>query len=183
MYWIGKVFDLLLAEVGKIDRNLVLYFVIDNAGDINPARWRDLFQTGGGIDAFAKNVVFFKDDIAKIDADAVINRLFGFRQLVAPGELLLKRKGEGDGIGHTIEGTNRAIAGAFNNFAIMGVNARNEYVVINRHHRAMSGRLVTLHHGGVADNISNHDGGEPALTTSCGVCSDVNNIVGHMAQC
>ena len=69
-YRLGDVFDLLRTKILEARVQLVPHAVIDDAGDRDPTRRRDLLHAGCDIDAVAVNVVALDDHVAEVDADA-----------------------------------------------------------------------------------------------------------------
>ena len=51
----------------------MLYLFVDAAGDIDLAGTGDAFKPRGNVDAVAIDVVGFDDDVAKIDADPILD--------------------------------------------------------------------------------------------------------------
>ena len=70
---VGDVLDMAITEQLVSANQLVLYLFVDAAGDIDFAGLGYAFKPRGDIDAVAVNVVGFDDDIAKIDANSILD--------------------------------------------------------------------------------------------------------------
>src|SRR6516164_4569874 len=71
------VLDLLLAHIRERESELVAHLLANHPADADPARLRQGFEPCGDIDAVAENVAFVDDDVADIDADAVLDAPVG----------------------------------------------------------------------------------------------------------
>ena len=70
---IGDVLDLAIAERLVSANQFVLYLFVNAAGDVDLARIGDAFKARSNVDAIAVNVVCFDDDVAKIDANSILD--------------------------------------------------------------------------------------------------------------
>src|SRR5256885_4034796 len=93
---------------------LVLYLFVDAAGDVDFAGMGDALKPRGNIDAVAVDVIGFDDDIAEIDAYAVLDPMMLRQCRVAPYEILLNHDAASDGFDRAIENRNEPFAGGFN---------------------------------------------------------------------
>src|SRR5690242_20320381 len=88
---------------------LVLDLFVDAAGDIDFAGLRDAFKPRGDVDAVAVNVVGFDDDIAEIDANAILDPMVLRQGRVAPHQILLNHDAAADGFDGTVENRNEPV--------------------------------------------------------------------------
>ena|SRR2546427_7725815 len=70
---IGDVLDLAVTERLVSANQFMLYLFVNAAGDIDLARIGNAFKSRSDIDAVAINVVCFDDDVAKIDANSILD--------------------------------------------------------------------------------------------------------------
>jgi len=64
----NDILEALLAQIGKLDRDLAKNLIVRRRRDADTTRFGDAFKTGCYIDAVAKNVMGFDDYVADINA-------------------------------------------------------------------------------------------------------------------
>jgi hypothetical protein len=67
------VIKLVLAEVYRRKLHLAGNFFVHLAGDANPPRLRNRFETSGNVDAIAVDACVVKDNVAVIDSNAEVH--------------------------------------------------------------------------------------------------------------
>src|SRR5262249_9176556 len=83
------VLDALLAEIFEFGVQSSADLVAHRGGDTDAAGLSERLQARGNVDAIAKDVVAFHDHVAKIDADAKLDRACRRDIRIAPGHLRL----------------------------------------------------------------------------------------------
>src|SRR4029077_6585616 len=83
----GDVLYLLLGQILEREVELVAHLVAHDPADVNPAGLGQGFETGGDVDAVAKDVVIVDDDITDIDTDAELDAPIDGHSAVALGHL------------------------------------------------------------------------------------------------
>jgi len=106
--------------------------VIDTARQAHPARWRDLLQSRGYVDAVAENVVTIDDDVAFVHADAQDEPTILGLGLVATSHCALQFHRELDGVDHARELDQQAVSGRLDQPAAMLGDLRVDEFASNR---------------------------------------------------
>ena len=97
----------------------MLYLFVDAAGDIDFAGTGNAFKPRGDIDAVAIDVVGFDDDVAKIDADPILDPMMLGQRCIAANQILLDHDAASDGFDGTVENRDEAVARGFDKPAVM----------------------------------------------------------------
>ena len=97
---VGQVLQLLLADVGEFERDLVGYRLVHRSRDADAAGRRDAFQPRRDVHALAEQVAFALDDIADGDADPEMHLPAGRIREIARAQALLGI----DGAAHRVDG-------------------------------------------------------------------------------
>ena len=116
---IGNVLDLAITERLVSANQFMLYLFVDAAGDIDFAGTGYAFKPRGNIDAVAIDVVGFDDDVAKIDADPILDPMMLGQRCIAANHILLDHDAAPDGLDGTIENRDEAVARGFNKLAVV----------------------------------------------------------------
>ena len=144
--------DFLLRDVER-EIELARQMVVGRARYADTARFRQLFQSRGNIDAVAVQIVAFGHHVAEVDADAKSHAAV-FRHLaVARRKPLLDLDRAAHGLHRAVELRNDAVARAPEYPAMMGYNKRVNGLTEYRQ-RPYRGLFVFLHKTTVADHIS-----------------------------
>jgi hypothetical protein len=128
----------------------------------NTARFGQLLQASGNVDAFTVPVVTLNDNIAEVDAHAQVDPLLCHGS-IAVGHLLLHCDRAGNCIDCTAEFCQKSVAHELEDAAMMpGDLWLKNFLSVGS--QAFEGfRLLSLHQAAVADHIGSQDGDEPAF--------------------
>ena len=134
-----------------------------DVGDTDAAGLGDFLQPRGDVDAIAEDIVVIEDDVAQVDADAILDTGgFGFIGFpISHG--CLNRHGALDGIEDTGELDEQAVSRALDDMSMVFVDRRvDQFAAVHllAHDRAF---LVKLHEARKADHVGNHNCGETAF--------------------
>ena len=140
----------------------MLYLFVDAAGDIDFAGTGYAFKPRGNIDAVAIDVVGFDDDVAKIDADPILDPMMLGQRCIAANHILLDHDAAADGFDGTIENRDKPVARGFNKLAVMFDDAGFDEVALDPLDARVRPFLVDLHQAAVAGDIACHDGRKAA---------------------
>ena len=121
---LGDVLQGLFAAVGEGGVKPIADVLVDTGGDGDAARFGDLLQAGGDIDAVAQDVFALDDNIAQIDADAKGHALVFIDVLVASGHARLNFQHAAGGVDHGRKFQLQPIAHCFDDPATVVSNLR-----------------------------------------------------------
>src|ERR1700680_1573182 len=107
---IGDVLDFAITERFVSANKFVLYLLVDAARDVNLARLRYSLTARGNIDPVAINVVWFGDNVAKIDPDPILDPVMLRQRCVAFDHALPDGNAASRGFDGAIENRNKSIA-------------------------------------------------------------------------
>src|SRR6202022_401768 len=158
------VLDDLIAEIFKRDVAQSVADLIAHRGrDTDAARFGERFEARRDIDAVAKDVVFFDDHVAQIDADAELYPPRRRDVRVASCHPPLDLGSAQHRVGDAVELEQHAVAGGLDDAAAVlrdgGIDELDPMGLETRE----CPRLVDLHQPTVADHVGGEDRGEPAL--------------------
>ena len=159
---VGDVLDTAIAEQLVSANQLVLYLFVDAAGDKDFAGLGDPFKPRGDIDAVAVNVVVFDDDIAKVDANSILDPMVLRQCRVASHQILLNHDAAADGFDGTVKNRNEPVAGGFNKPAVMFHDAGFDDFALDTLDTVVRALFVDLHQAAIAGDIACHDGRKAA---------------------
>ena len=132
-------------------------------GYANPARLGDPFQSGRDIHPVAVDVVALDDDVAEVDADPEYDPLFLRGPGIALGHPPLHRDRTGDGLDHARELDQDAVAGRFDDAAlVLGDLGIDQFTAMRPEPREGAG-LIESHEAAISGHIGGENGREPAL--------------------
>ena len=100
----------------------VLHLLVNAARDVNLARLGNALEARSNIDAIAVNVGCFDDDVAKIDANPILDPMMPGQRCVASNHVLLNDDATSHGFDGTVENRNKAVACGFDDPATMERN-------------------------------------------------------------
>src|SRR5271169_1480388 len=177
----GDVLDVLLAEIGERQIELVTHLVARGARHGDAAGLADRFEAGRDIDAVPEYVVSVDDDVADIDANAQQERrsLGGWR--AAPAQVALDADGAGDRVDRARELGEQAVAGGLDDASPVAGYSRIDAVGPQGLEGAQRADLVFSHEAAVADHVGGQDRREPALGGHRVQCS-FRSIIAMVAQ-
>lgn len=184
---VGDVLDMAVTERFVSANQLMLYLLIDAAGDKDFAGMGYAFKPRGNIDAVAVNVVHFDDDIAEVDANSILDPMVLRQRSVASHQILLNHDAAADGLDGAVENRNEPIAGGFNKPAVMFCDAGLNEIALDALDTVVRAFFVDLHQTAVTGDIACHDGRKAArywFAWWCAnsACLDVANL-GHGSDC
>ena len=159
---IGNVLDLAVTERLVSANQLMLYLFVNAAGDIDLTRVGNAFESRSNIDAVAINVVCFDDDVAKIDANSILDPVVLGQRCVAANQILLDDDAAPDGFDGTVENCDEAVACGLNKLAVVFFDAGFDEVTLDPLDAIMRAFLVDLHQPAVAEDIACYDRGKTA---------------------
>jgi hypothetical protein len=108
---LGDVLDPVLAHRLEAEVELCLDLIIDVAGDADAAGLGEALEARRDVDAVAEDVAVFEDDVADVDADAVVDPPVFRLGRLARGHTVLDRDRALDGIDRAGELDEGAVAG------------------------------------------------------------------------
>jgi hypothetical protein len=155
------VFKFLLAEVLKLDVDLIADLAISVVRDANAARLRDAFQSRGNVNAVAENIAVLDDDVADMNANTDFNTQVSRDALITLRHSLLCLDRTTRGINSAPEFDQESVAGAFDNAAVvLGDRRLEEFPTMGIEARECP-FLVRAHEPTVAGDIRRENGSEP----------------------
>jgi hypothetical protein len=105
------------ADGDGLDIQAMLDQIVDGLGDADSVRFGFAEESGGDVDAIAKNIALAEEDVAEMNADAVVEDFFRREALAGLGDDALDFNGAGDGRLDAVERGQAAIAGVLKDFA------------------------------------------------------------------
>jgi len=113
-----------MAEVIEAVGKLVANLIVHDLGNANSVRLGQGFQPGRYVDPIAENVVRLDDHIAEVDADSKADAII-FRDIgIAMGHAVLDCNGAQNGVDHAGNLDNHAVAGRFDDPAMVLIDPR-----------------------------------------------------------
>lgn len=159
----GDVLDLLQAEIGERLRYTVLGYLVHDIRDADRAGFGNRFQPGGDIDRVAENIPVFQDDIADIDADAILDALLAGGILLALLHRLLDLQGAAHGRLRRIEARQHAVACGLDDLAAGLRDGRVDQLAPMELLTVQNICFVALHQAAVACHVGGQNGAETTL--------------------
>jgi hypothetical protein len=145
----------------KLSLDPPAHMLVRCARNGNAAGFGDAFQPRGDVNAVAKDILAFDQDIAEVDANPVEDPLPLGRAFVAGGHLPLHRHGAFDRRDHGREFDEHPVAHRLEDSPAVRGDDRPSGLAPLAHRLGGSG-LVLAHHARVADDIGGKDRGELA---------------------
>ena len=146
---------------------LALEMVIGGAGDHHPARFADLLQTSGDVDAIPEQVIALDHHVAEVDADAEDDPALGGHSTLLLRHALLHGDRAGHRIDHRAELRERAIAHQLDDAAMMLGQERIDDLAPQGFQGGKRPGFVHFHEMGVPDDIRRQDRHQPPLHPCC----------------
>ncbi len=150
---LGDILHGLGAAVGENCVQLARYLVMHFAGNAQPARFGNLLQAGGDVNAVAKDIVAIDDDIAKVDPDPVFDAL-------AAGPINFEFDGGGlhingpaDRIDNAGKFRQQTIAHQLHHAAVVSIYFRFDELAVLGLQAGMGAGLVRAHEFGIANDV------------------------------
>ena len=142
-----------LAQVVEREVELAVDFLVHFGGNPDPACLGQRFDARRDVDAIAEDVVLVDDDVADVDADAVLDLLFRRHAGIALGHAALHVHRAANRIDDASELQQQAVAGGLDHatgvFADLGVD---QFAAMGPE-GCQRATLVATHEAGVAHNI------------------------------
>ena len=128
----GNILQALLAAIDEVGRHLALHLPPGVLRKRDASRRSDAFDARRDVDAIAKNIVAFDDDVADIDADAELDRI-GFRSAgIVLANVFLDLYRTGNRVDGAAELYQHAVAHELDDPARMGGDIRIDKVAPQR---------------------------------------------------
>jgi hypothetical protein len=156
------VLHIVLAEVLEHDVEPVADLIADRGGDVDASRLCDRLEPCRDVHAVAEYVVLFDDDVAEVDADAVVQRRLR-SILLAPRHGALEFGRAADRVGHALEFDQHPVARGLDHAATALLQRRIDELEPDGLEERERAGLVPLHESAVADHVRRQYGREPAL--------------------
>jgi hypothetical protein len=122
------------------------------------ARFADALQPRGDVDAITHEIaVSLLDDVAEMNADAKIDSALGRQARVAFDHAVLHFDRAAHRVDHATKLDEAAVAGAFNDAAVMEGDGRIDQVAAKRPEPSQDAILVRSREPAVTDNIRNQN--------------------------
>ena len=148
------VLELGRAEVGDGHVEPAAHLTVGVFRQTDRARLTNTLQARGDIDAVAHEVaVAFLDHVAEMNADAKLDATLGRQAGVALDHAVLHFDRAAHGVDHAAEFNHAAVAGAFDDAAVMEGDRRINQVAAERPEPRQNAILVRAREPAVADNI------------------------------
>ena len=160
------------AEILEGQRQLVLHVVAHGARDADAARLGQRLESRGDVHAVTVNVVILDDDVAEIDPDPEPDLPVRRHVPSALRHALLQLDRAADGVDHTGELDQRAVAHELDDAAVVLGDLRLDEVPAQGLERGERARLVGRHEPRVADDVRSEYRRQPARHQS-GPCAIV----------
>jgi hypothetical protein len=157
------VLDVVLAEIGKSDRQPFADLLAHRGADADFSRGCERFDPRRHVDPVAEHVAFVGDNIAEIDADAIANAL-AFRPAgIAILHPLLHQDRAAHGIDDRGELDQHAVAGGFEEASAMLVNQWVDQFTAMALQTRERPFLVHAHQPRISDDVGAKDRRQPPL--------------------
>jgi hypothetical protein len=131
-HWTGNIFEHLLSKVVEPEIEFVPDLIVDDPRHTDSARFGDPLQSGCYVDPITMNVLTLDDDVAQVDADPEYDPLVFRDRGIALGHPMLHRDRTGDRLDHAREIDQDAVAGRFDNAALVfGNRGVNEFTAMH----------------------------------------------------
>src|SRR5215471_11650901 len=127
------------------------------ARNIDLARLRDAFDARGDIDAIAVDVVRFHDDVAEIDADAILDPRLLRKRGVATNEILLNDDAAPNGLDGAVEDCDEAVAGRLDQTSMVLGDAGLDEIPLYPLDADVRTFFVGLHQAAIGRNVADDD--------------------------
>ena len=151
------ILQVLLAGIDEVGCHLAAHLPPGVLGNGDPARFGDALDPRRNVDAVAKDIVTFDDDVSDVDPDPEPNRIgFGATGLVLP-KLSLNFDGAGDSVHGAREFHQYAVAHEFDDTAGMGGNRRVDQIASQGVQPGQGAGFVQTHKARVSDYVSRQD--------------------------
>jgi len=152
----------LLAGVDEADAEVVADLPAHRAGDGDAARRRNRLETRRDVDAVACDVVLVDEDVAEVDADAVIDAPAPGQPAVALGHGALDLDRRLQRRQRARELDQEAVAHRAHDAAAMAAHGGVGDLGAGLEQARVRAGLVALHQPAVAGDVGDHHGGKPA---------------------
>src|SRR5229473_1677446 len=120
---IGDVLDFAISERLISANKFVLYLLVNGARDVELARIGNALKTRGNIDSITVNIVCFDDEVAKVDANPILDPVMLGQRCVASKHLLLDDDAAPHGFDRAVENRDKTVAGGFDELSVVLCNA------------------------------------------------------------
>src|SRR6266700_5435233 len=154
---IGDVLDFAISKRLISANQFVLYLLVNAARDINLARRGNTLKTRSNIDSVAVNVVCFDDDVAKVDANPILDPMMPGQRGVASNHVLLDDDAAPHGFDGTVENRNKTVAGGFDELSVVSSNAGLDQAALDPLHATVRSFFIDFHQPAVARDIASDD--------------------------
>ena len=143
-------------EVGDRHIEPATHLPVGVLGETDRARFADALQPRGDVDAIAHQVaVALLDDVAEVNADAKLDPALRRQARVALDHAVLHFDRAAHRVDHAAKLDEAAVAGAFNDAAVMEGDGRIDQVAAQRPEPRQNAILVRSREPAIADNIRN----------------------------
>src|ERR1700737_1831484 len=161
---IGDVLDHAIAQRLVSANQFMFYLFVDAARDVNLAGIGNALKARSNVDPVAVNVVWFDDNVAKIDANSVLDPMMLRQRCVAANQILLDDDAAPDGFDGTVKDRDKTVAGGFDELSVVLCNAGLDEVALDPLDAIVCSFLIDLHQAAVAGDIARDD---RSKTTRC----------------
>ena len=97
----------------------LLYLFVNPARDVNLAGISNALKTRSNIDTIAVNIICFDDDVAKIDANSILDPMVLWQRCITTNQVLLDDDAATHGFYRTVENRDKAVPSSFNEFPVV----------------------------------------------------------------
>ena len=141
----GDVLNLVLTSIQPDDIETVAHLTVSVVGDRDPVRVCKGLNPCGDVDAIAKNIVAFDNNVADMDADPEAQRLELRKARIAFDHAGLDGDGAGDRIDRRGEFKQQAVAHGLNRAAAMRSDQRIDQLATMAAQRPQRSGLIRTH--------------------------------------
>ena len=111
-------------------------------------------KAGSDIDAIAENIVCFNDNVAKIDANPILDPMMLRHRCIASNHVLLDDDAASHSFDGAVENRNKSVTRGFDQPSVMPHNAGLYEVTLDPLHAKMRSFFIDLHEAAVARDIA-----------------------------
>ena len=167
-HWLRNVFELLLAHVAYIERELALDLVVGIFGKADRAGPGERLHASGNVDAIAIDIALVDDDVTDVDADAEFDPPIFGNCSVALCHGALDFHGATNGIDRARKFDKSTVTCGLDDTAAMFRNLGIDKFAAVSFERCEGTFLIIAHQAAVAGNIGREDGSQPSFDTRLG---------------
>jgi len=162
LHRIGDILDFAISERLISANQFVLHLLVNAARDVNLARIGNALETRSNIDPITVNVVGFDDDVAKVDANPILDPMMPGQRCIASNHVLLNDNAAPHCFDRTVENRNKTVACGFDQPAVVSCDAGLDQAALDPLHAAVRSFFIDFHQAAVARDVAGDNRGKTA---------------------